>query len=890
MLFRKLALLLPWNRRNQEQSLEEELRSHLELAAEDASTQGATPEDAKFAARRDLGSLLRAREDVRSVWGFAVWDGLKRDCLYSMRSLAHARSFTVVAILSLGVGIGSATAIFSLLNTVVLRPLSYRQPDRLVNVREIVTPLAGTYPSVPVNYQHFLFWRDHVRSFEELAAVEGFSEIAYLTDDESFPVEAAHTSVSLFPLLGVHPQIGHSFLPEEGKEGHSDVVIITDSLWSRRFGRAPDVVGKIISLNYRRYTVVGVLPPQFRFPKSDDLGPLIQLGKNTELFFPLTGSYSNGWGGDYDYVVFGRLRPRISIAQAAAELDTLEHEIDVEHRLKEGLHVFCKPLQDVIAAPIRTPLYVLMAAVLMLLLIVCANLANLVLARSSVRTREFSIRAALGAGRAKLIQQIVMETLLLGFAGGALGLALAIAGLHFFVANSSVHIPRLDEVQVDARVFAFTLAVSVICGLCSGVLPAVRTVKLDTREALSATSHTVVGGRQSLHLREILIACEVAVSFVLLVGAGLVTSSLVHLLSMDKGFTTEQTVAIDVTVPWVHYKTGQDQLHFWDLAIEQLRSIPGVQSAAFTSKLPLTGESMVNDVVLDGSEQAAVDPVSHVNVEINVRYVSPDYFTTFGIPLVKGRTIEPADRNHLLPAVVSARLATKLWPQQNALGKKFKTRAGVGTVEVIGIVKDVHATTLDKEPTLVAYVPYWHRPLGSGSLVVRTASDPAALIPVIRKRLHELDPTLPVPQTRTISKLVSESLARRYFQVRLASGFALAALALALIGIYGVVGYHVAQRRTEIGVRLALGATRMDVFSLLLRRGLQPVFIGLALGLVLAVVCARLIRSLLFGVKASDPIVLLSITALLGVTALCACLLPARHAAQLHPSNALRYE
>lgn len=514
----------------------------------------------------------------------------------------------VVSILSLGVGIGSATAIFSLLNTVLLKPLSYRQPDQLVDIREVVAPLFATYPSLPVNYQHFLFWREHAHSFESLAAVQG--GVADLTGNEPIKVGGADVSTNLFSLLGVQPQIGRSFLPEEGRKGHGQVVIITDSLWSRRFGRNPDLLGKTITVNYLPYTVIGILPPGFRCPKNDELGPLTTLAKNTELFTPLTGSYSNGWGGDYDYTVLGRLNQNVSMQQALAELDMLEHQIDAEHHLGEGLRVISMRLQDVIATPVRTPLYVLMAAVLLLLLMVCVNLANVVLARSSVRFREFSIRTALGAGRTRLIRQVLLETCILGLAGGALGLALALLAIHAFTANVSVQIPRLDEVQVDTRVFVFSLFVSIACGLLSGLLPALRMANIDSQESLRAGSHTVAGNRESLRIREILIGCEVAISVVLLFGAGLMTTSLARLLMTDKGFTAEQAVAVDVSLPYTHYKQPQDYLRFWDRALEGLRSAPGVQSAAFISKLPLTGESMVNDVVLDGADQAVLDPVS----------------------------------------------------------------------------------------------------------------------------------------------------------------------------------------------------------------------------------------------------------------------------------------
>jgi putative ABC transport system permease protein len=888
MFLKKLFLLLPWSAKgNRESSLEEELQSHIELAANDALTEGLTPEEATFAARRDLGSVLRIQEEARDVWGFVAWDRFQRDCVYSIRTLRRARSFTVVAILSLGVGIGSATAIFSLVNTVLLKPLSYRQPGQLVNIREVVAPLTNTYPSLPVNYQHFLFWREHARSFESLAAVQG--GMVDLTGAEPIKVDSATVTTNLFSLLGVQPRIGRSFLREEGQKGHDSVVIITDSLWNRRFGRAPDLVGKTLMLDYVPHTVVGILPADFRFPKNSDLGPLVTLGKNTELFMPLSGSYSDGWGGDYDYAVFGRLNPKASMPQAIAELELLERQIDAEQHLGEGLRVVCSRLQDVISTPIRTPLYVLMAAVLLLLLIVCVNLANLVLARSSARAREFSIRTALGAARTRLIQQVLIETLFLGVAGGALGLLLAILAVHSFTANTAVQIPRLDEVQIDARVFLFSLFVSLACGLLSGLLPAWRMTKVDNQGSLSSGSHTLTANRQSLRVREILIGSEVAISVVLLFGAGLMTASLARLLSMDKGFTAEQAVAVDIGLPFTHYKTEADYIRFWDQALERLHSIPGAQSVAYASKLPLTGESNVNGITLDGVDQEALDPISRKQVEINVRFVSPEYFRTMGIPLLQGRALQPVDR-HRDVAVVSARLAAKLWPGRNPLGKKFSTGSKVGKAEVVGVVKDVHATTLDQEPTLMVYVPYWRRNFGYGSLVIRSARDPASLIPSIRKYIQALDPSLPPPQTRTIARLVSDSLSRRYFQVRLSSGFAIAALALALIGIYGVVAYSVAQRRAEIAIRVALGASRAAVVRLVLQRGLRPVLVGLIAGLIGAAGAAQLIRSLLFGVTAADPLTILGVIVLLVTAAFCACALPARRASRTDPAIALRYE
>ena len=887
MFWKKISLLLPWNRRDRELSLEEELRIHADMAEQEARAQGATPDEARFAARRELGSLLRTRDEVKDVWGFALWDSLKRDGAYSLRTLWHARSFAAVAILSLGIGIGSATAIFSLLNTILLKPLAYPKSEALVNVREIVAGLAATYPTLPANYQHFTYWRDHARSFESLAALE--TSLVTLTGKQPAQVDAAFVSPNFFSVLGVAPQLGRSFLPEEGQRGHDKVVILTASFWNQRFAADPDIVGKTLTIFDEPYTIAGVLPRDFRFPKNSDLGPLVGLGKNTSLFIPLTGGHADGWNGDYDYVVLGRLKPAVSVTQSVAELDLLQHQIDVDHRLGENLRVTGRLLQDVIATPVRTPLYVLMGAVSLLLIIVCVNLANLVIARSTVRAREFSIRTALGAERSRLVRQVLMETLLLGLAGGVLGWGLAQSAIHALQANELLQIPRLDEVQLDAGVFAFSLCASLLAGFFSGILPALRIARIDSQEFLRAASHTVAGSRQSLRTREFLISCEVAICVVLLVGAGLMVSSLSRLLNVDRGFTAEQALAFEVELPGTRYEKPADQLHFWERALDTLRATPGVRSAAFISKLPLTGESNVNGVELEGQDRDALDSTSHHQILLNVRFASPGYLRTMGIPLIKGRFFEDGDRDRAV-TVVSARLAAKLWPHQNPLRKKFSTGSEVGKVEVIGVVKDVHATKLDQEPTLVAYATFWRRPMSFGHIVVRTSGDAKALIPLVRQQLHDIDPAVPPPETTTISQLVFHSLVDRYFQMALAGGFACAALALALIGIYGVVAYHAAQRQSEIAVRLALGASRGDVFQLLLRTGLRPVAIGLVVGLVCSAISARLLKSLLFDVTPHDPETILLVVGLMAFTASCACLIPARHAVTIEPATALRHD
>jgi predicted permease len=810
-------------------------------------------------------------------------DRMLQDLRYAVRRLLLARGFSLVALLSLALGIGAATAIFSLVEAAVLRPLAYREPERLVFVREVVPRLQAVYPTVPVNIQHFKLWREQARSLQAMAAF--VADAATLTGGAGEPerLDAAEVSANLFSLLGVRLQAGRAFLPGEERPGRNRVVVVTDRLWRRRFAASPSLVGGSVDLDGVPHTVVGILPPSFRFPHKDDLGPLAALGERVELFRPL-GTVGEGWQGDYDYAVVARLVPGASPRRARAELDLLEDRIVEERQVAPGLHVTVRPLQEVMAGSARNGLYALLAGVGLLVLIVCVNLANLVLARSAGRAREISIRLALGASRASLVREVCLETLLLAAAGGLAGTLGAAGALRAFVAAAPVDIPRLDEVGLDGWALLFALALSLGCGLLAGLLPARRIAAADPQGTLRAESGTATGSRQALRLRAALVGCEVALSAMLLVLAALLASSLFRLLGVDKGFSAERAVAVGLRA---QYPSPERRIGFFERTLEQVRAIPGVRSAAFVSRLPLTGESNVNHLQLEGGDQEALDPASHEPIEINVRFVGADYFATLGIPLLRGRAIAAGDRERPV-AVVSARLAAKVWPGRDPIGRKFSTGSGVGTAEVIGVVKDVHGARLEQGVTLMAYVPYWRRGLASGEVVVRTALSPSAIMAPLRRRIRAIDPAAAVGRLRTMAEIVAESVSQRRFQAQLAGGFAVAALLLAALGIYGVVSYGVAQRRTEIGVRMALGARLLSVVRLVLGRGLRPVLLGLAAGLAAAIACGRLVQALLFGVAATDPLLLAGVALTLAAIAGAACLLPALDAARTDPASVLR--
>jgi predicted permease len=877
--FRRFLLLFPWNRRSRTGELEKEMRANLALALDDADT---TPEAARFA-RRDFGSLALAHENSRALW-LPGWDGLAQDVRFSLRALRRAPAFTSVAILSLALGIGAATALFSLVNTVVLKPLAYREPGRLLSIREVVRPLEHIYPTMPVNYHHFLFWRENARSFESIAALIPAAAVL-ASGGEPETIGVANVSAAFFDTLGIQPRLGRGFRLEDEAARTRPTVIITDSLWRRRFAASPSIAGQKLSLGGYPYIVAGVLPPSFRFPKNGELGPLTSLAERTEAFLPIQ-NFLPSWAGEYDYIVLGRLRPGVTQEQATAELNLLERRLAEAHDVAGGLRAATWPLQDVIASPVRASLAVLLAAVLLLVLIVCVNLANLLLARGSARAREFSLRVALGAARGRLMISALVETVLLSLAGGAFGVAGAWLAVSAFARVAPIDLPRADEAQIDLRVALFAFGLSLVCALLFGLLPALRLSDTDPQRVLRGESHTATGGCHGLMLREWLVGSEVALSTLLLVLAGLLVNSLWHVLHVDRGFASERTLDVTLMLP-AKYQASAGRAAFLDRAAAALGALPGVRSAAAVNKPPLTGESNVNQVLVDGSGASALDPTSRQVVMVNDRFVGDQYFATMGISLLRGRSFEPADRDRNV-AVISARLAAKLWPGGNPLGHTVSSGSLVSAAQIVGVAGDVHTTQLERDPTMMIYVPFWKSAFLVSSLVVRSSIDPRALEQDVRRVIQSLDSAIPAPKMRTMQELVEESVAQRRFQMDIAAAFGISALLLAALGIYGVVAYGISLRRRELGIRMALGARAGHVRRMVVWRGLRPVAAGLFAGLAAALVAGRLVRTLLFGVAPTDALTLAGVATALACVALVACLLPAHTAAKIDPAHVLR--
>jgi len=875
-------------RKRMMEELDQDIRDYIERETQDNIERGMSPEEARYAALRKFGNVTRVKEETREVWTFVWLEQLFQDVRFGLRMLRKSPGFTAVAVLTLALGIGANTAIFSIVNSVLLRPLAYREAQQLYLVREIIPELSRTYPSLPANLPNFRVWQRECHSFAEVAIV--MSTGAMLTGyGEAEDINGGLASANLFDVLGIMPELGRTFLPQEDTPGKDHVVMLTNSFWRDRFQGDPKIVGRSITLDHQPFQVVGILPASFRFPKGDQF--------SASTGFPLRADYFKPLGldpaqfsplGEFDYAAIARLKPETSARQALAELDVIQARIAKDAKQGLGLRAEIIPLESAVVGTARRGLLLLLAGVGAVLLIVCLNLANLLLVRAPGRLREAGIRTALGASRARLARQLVTESALLAILGGVLGIGLAYFGLRWLVAVAPANLPRMDEVHVDARVLWFTVFISMLTGILFGALPAWRVAHAEPQQALKAGAVTITEGRPARRLRESLIGFEVGVGTLLLIVAGLLTTSMVRLLGVDKGFSTEHVLAANITLPpWSYTKFAQKQ-EFYENVLARVRALPGVKSAGWISRLPLQGEEKVDNIYVAGQ----LTPSSQASVA-NYRYVSPGYFESMGILLRRGRLIEPADRDRNV-ALISESVAKKVWPGENPLGKQFYPGSDEKTLaEVIGVVADIRTVALDEPPLMMVYLPIGCARPWSGSyssLVVRAAVAPSALASAVRGAIQSVDSGVPIRHLEPMSEIVSESVGVRRFQMGLASLFAIFALLLAALGIYGVVGYSVARRRQELGIRMALGAQGSALRTLILLHGMSPVVVGWASGVLAALVAGRVIRGLLFGVSAQDPLTIASVTFVVLVTAALACYIPARRAMKVDPMVALRYE
>jgi putative ABC transport system permease protein len=804
---------------------------------------------------------------------------LLQDIRFGVRVLRKSPGFTAVAVIALALGIGGNTAIFSAVNAVILRPLPYAAPDRLVFVRE--TSWQPSTKGTTASWPNYADWRDQSSTFEGLAAAY-ISNYNLKADTGVERVSGAAVTANTFATLGVDPLLGRAFLDEEDRPNGPSVAVLGHGLWQRRFGGNPEILGRTIDLEGKQTTVVGVMPKGFEFPIESE---------RADLWVPLAGDEEALPRGAHFIEVVGRLKDGVTIDQAKGDLAAVAERLGQQYPdTNENRSVLVFPLHDWVVGDVRDSLLLLLGAVGFVLLIACANVANLLLARARARQREVAIRLAVGAGRLRLVRQFLVESLLLAIAGGAVGLLLATWGSDILAAAGPKDIPRLNEAGADWTVLLFTLGVSALTGIVFGLAPAIQLSRPELADSLKGTDPR--SGGAGSRIRSALVVSEVALALVLLVGAGLMLASFARLIDVKPGFDPEQVLTAHVSLPDVRYEKIEQQIAFGDEILTRVRALPGVEAAGVATTLPLSGNSLALSLKLnDGVPR---DPKERLSVGYDA--ISPGYFEAMGIPLREGRDFAEQDRASAPNVVViSESVARKYWPNESALGKKLTIGISIDDNppperEVVGIVGDVKHGGLDATKAERVYSPYAQTPWTSMAVAVRSQGDPAALSGAIRREVLGIDDGLPVYDVTLMRGVVGSSVARPRLVASLFGAFAAVALLLAAVGIYGVMAYTVSQRTHEIGIRLALGARPVDVLRLVVGQGMGLAGLGIAIGLAGAFGVTRLMSSLLFGVSATDPVVFASIAALLAAVAFAACYLPARRAARVDPVTALRYE
>ncbi|HEX8775370.1 MAG TPA: ABC transporter permease [Pyrinomonadaceae bacterium] len=797
---------------------------------------------------------------------------LWQDLRYGLRMLLKNPGFAVIAVIALALGIGANAAIFSVVNAVLLRSLPYDDPDRLIVLRENKIP---QFPEFSVSPGNFLDWQKQNTVFEKLAAIRGFSYNLVGTGEPE-RLRGARISAGLFEMLGVKPAQGRTFLAEEDQPGRDSVVILSNSLWQRRFGADPNILGRALTLNASTYTVIGVMPPDFQFPD-----------RETELFTPVAfdAKQAEQHGAHYISVV-GRLKPGVGLEQAQTEMSAIAARLSQQYPdSNAGWGVSLFRMQEYESRDIKQALLVLLGAVALVLLIACANVANLLLARATARAREIAIRTALGASRWRVIRQLLTESILLALVGGGLGLLLAVWGMDLLLALAPEDLPRVKNGALDARVLGFTILITLLTGIVFGLVPALQSSRPNLNETLKEGGRGTTGGHH--RVRGALVVTEVALAMMLLIGAGLLIRSFYRLQQVDPGFNPKNALAVTVSLPAKKYAEEEQQAAFFTQLIEKVSGLPGVVAVGATQSLPIQG-----DYVLGFNIQGRPPDAPGEEPSTNYYAVSPDYFKAMGIPLLRGRLFTERDKKDTpRVAIINETMAKKFFPGEDPIGKGINVTNGPERFrEIVGIVADVKQYGLDRPTTAQTYEPYLQTPFSGMTLIVRTEGNPTALNAGVRGQVLSIDKDQPVSRSRTLEEVIAESVAKQRFAMMLLGIFAVVALILAAVGLYGVMSYSVTQRTHEIGIRMALGAQQKDVLKLVVGQGMILALIGVGVGLLASLALTSVMRTLLFGITATDPLTFLAIPLLLAVVALAASLMPARRAMKVDPMIALRYE
>jgi predicted permease len=880
-----------FSRRSREQDLDEEIRANLAIAVKQRMEAGDTREAAERAALREFGSVALSMEATRETWGRAWWAAFAQDLKFGARTLRKAPAFTAVAVVTLALGIGASTAVFSVVEGILFRPLPYPDAGRIAMVWKMA-PLSAVFGGLDYPWGRFDFtlYQRETKAFASLGAFR--SETFNLTGHgEPVFLEGMRATAGFFPSLGVRPALGRFFRADEDRPGHELVAVLGDRVWRERFNADRSIVGRTIALNGLAYAVVGVMPPSFSFPHAEEMPAALEFPREAELWTPL--AIPDAVPGPSDMAVVGRLRPGATLDQVKAELDVFASDLErINPSYKAWARARPVPLETQIIGDARRPLLLLLGAVALVLLIACSNVAGLVLTRSLGRHREFRLRSALGAGRRRLLRQLLTESLLLAAVGGALALALAAAGVQFVRSFGPANLPRLQEVSLDTASCAFCAAATLLTGLIFGLTPAIGMGRDNLAESLKGGVR-VAGSPLPAVMRSALLVGQIALALVLAVAAGLLGRTFYELLASDGGFKPEHVLTFELSLPASRYPDPEHITPLYRRALDKLRVQPGVESVGMVHAVPMGGAPDATGIRVPGRILKRGEmPYA------NYMFASPGYFATVRTPLLRGREFldtDTLDAVHV--TIVNRAMADALWPGQDAIGKQV----GVGLVRyparvVVGVVANVKQNSLRDEDAPQMYVPYSQNeiagwpPMETMQVAVRTSDDPARATAGIRQAMRSVDPDLPLAKVATLTALRDRSLTQPRFAMLLLSGFGVLALLLAAIGMYGVISHSVTQRTQEIGIRVALGADKSTVFRMVLGQGARLAGAGISAGLIGAFAVTRTMANFLYGVRPFDPATFAAVAVLLGGIALLACHIPARRAMRVDPVIALRHE
>ena len=887
------------SRSDPRRDVEDEIRFHLEMRAREYMERGMSPEDARRAAGASFGDvaaieaecrdvrLLRSRDRARRDW----WQGMGFDLRVAVRALWKRPAFTLAAVVTLALGIGATAAVFAIVSGVLLRPLPYHDPSRLAMVWHAANDVRGPASQLPLSAPNYLDIQREVRAFESIAAFRAWPYS--LGDGEPEQVMGVQATPTLFTTLGVRPLLGRDFTEGEAVRGGPKVAILGYALWRRRYGADPALLGRQISLGGDRFTVIGIAPPDFAFPRGAELPSGLQFAPRTDVWTPLIFSVDdlkNRW--TLNIAAVARLRAGATFEDARTQVDRLAKQLDTQYLSGKGqIAIQVLGLDEQAAAPVRRSLLVLLGAVGLVLIIACVNVASLLIARTGARRRELAVRAAIGAGAARLARQLVTENLVLASAGAALGLVVATLGTRAMLALVPGQLPRADDIAIDWRVLLVAGACAVLAGSLFGVAAAVHARRAPLADDLYGAGARTTGGAARSAGRRLLVGAEIALCLMLLVGAGLLMVSFARLQRVDPGFTPSHAVTAHVALPigesFDFRRDGPRWRAFFEQLVMRVGALPSVRAAGAVSTLPLTGAIESSGFAVEGQPPAS--PGQGPSADYAV--VGGEYFRAMGIALRAGRAFTSADRAESPPvAVVNRELEQRYFRSEGAIGQRIKGGFELTptTRTIIGVVDDVRQTSLDLPPVPAVYVPESQMSYPGLALVVRTEGDPIAVLPLVRRELRALDATIPLSDVRTLDDVVATSLARQRFSLTLLGAFGIAALLLAIIGLYGVIALSVGERRRELGVRIALGARRQDVLSLVLGEGVRVATGGVIVGLGAAYAASRVMQGMLYGVSATDPRVYLGAAGVVVIVAMVASWLPARSATRVDPLVALR--